>query len=256
MPIITDFLSPYLRRYHKKIVKICQPLQDYLEISSFIYYWIDKDGRYMGLSNNWVYFEHFCSTDAYKHNPFLVHPFLLRGGYILSPTTPDPDFLNALNKAKENAYLFDPFLIVNHKQDYYEGFAFACSAPRLENSRKYLNYLPLLYKFADYFVREAADIIERMKAERFNMGLLKGEAFFHRSPLLPLSARDKIEEKFLAAISPLSARERECHDLFKQGHSAQATAAMLKLSRRTIEHYFESIKEKLGCSSKWDLLRM
>ena len=256
MSDVYRFISPYLCRYHKKVCKICQPLVDYLDISTFIYYWVDKEGRYMGLSNNWEYFEHFCSTKAYEINPFIVDPRLLKSGYILSPTTPDPVFIDAIGKAAKNTHLFDPFLIVNRNGDSFDGFAFGSSKPNLTNSRKYLNYLPLLYKFADYFVREAKPIIERMKAERFNMAELRGEAFFHRSPLLPLSVRDEIEEKFLKAISPLSRRERECLELFQKGHSAQATAVLLKLSRRTIEHYFESIKDKLGCESKWDLLRM
>ncbi len=256
MSDILEFLSPYLHRYHKKICKICQPLTDYLDITTFLYYWVDKDGRYIGLSNSWDYFEHFCSTKSYQTNPFLVDPRLLRSGYILSPTTPDPDFIKALNKAAKNAQLFDPFLIVNRSGDAFDGFAFGSSTPSPANGRKYLNYLPLLYKFADYFLREAEPIIEKMKAEQFNIAKLKGDVFFHRSPLLPLSARDKLEEEFLKAISPLSRRERECLNLFQKGHSAQATAAILKLSRRTIEHYFENIKDKLGCTSKWDLLRM
>lgn len=256
MTEMDHFLSPYFVRYHKRICKLCQPLQDYLEISTFIYYWVAKDGRYMGLSNNWEYFKHFCSTNAYRHNPFIVDPTLLKSGYILSPSTPDPDFLKALEKVGKNAHLFDPFLIVNREGDSYDGFAFGCSSPITPNSRKYLNHLHLLYKFTDYFVREAKPIIERMKAERFNIAALKGEVFFHRSPLLPLSAKSTLEQEFLKAISPLSARERECLELFQKGHSAQATAAILNLSRRTIEHYFESIKEKFGCSSKWDLLRM
>ena len=256
MSDIFRFLSSYHCRNFKKICKICQPLSDYLDITTFIHYWVDKDGRYTGLSNNWDYFEHFCTSKAYKANPFLVDPRLLRSGYILSPTTPDPDFINALDKAAKNTQLFDPFLIVNRNGDAFDGFAFGSSKPNPANSRKYLNYLPLLYKFADYFLREADPIIEKMKAEGFNMAQLRGDAFFHRSPLLPLSARDKLEEEFLKAISPLSSRERECLHLFQKGHSAQATAAILKLSRRTIEHYFENIKDKLGCSSKWDLLRM
>ncbi len=256
MPDIDTFLSQYFHRYYKKICKICQPLVDYLDITTFIYYWVDKEGRYTGLSNNWEYFEHFCSAKGYAANPFLVDPRLLRSGYILSPTTPDPDFINALDKAAKKAQLFDPFLIVNRNGDAFDGFAFGSATPSIANGRKYLNYLHLLYKFSDYFLREAGPIIEKMKAEGFNVAKLRGDAFFHRSPLLPLSAGDQIEAAFLKAISPLSRRERECLDLFQRGHSAQATAAILKLSRRTIEHYFDNIKDKLGCSSKWDLLRM
>ena len=38
--------------------------------------------------------------------------------------------------------------------------------------------------------------------------------------------------------------------IYLEGRSAQSTAAILGLSRRTVEHYFENIKVKLNCRSK------
>lgn len=52
----------------------------------------------------------------------------------------------------------------------------------------------------------------------------------------------------------LSNRERECLKLLIQGKTAKETALILSLSYRTIEAYFENIKNKLDCSSKRDLL--
>ncbi|HSX26735.1 MAG TPA: ester cyclase [Chlamydiales bacterium] len=51
----------------------------------------------------------------------------------------------------------------------------------------------------------------------------------------------------------LSKRERECLTHLIQGKTAKETAALLKLSPRTVESYFENIKEKLKCSHKGDL---
>ena len=63
-------------------------------------------------------------------------------------------------------------------------------------------------------------------------------------------------KKVLKEIYGLSPQEQRCLELFKKGHSAQATAVIMGLSRRTIETYFNIIKEKLNCNSKWDLLNL
>ena len=48
----------------------------------------------------------------------------------------------------------------------------------------------------------------------------------------------------------LSERERQCLKLFLLGKSAKETAIDLSLSPRTIEFYFENIKNKLACRDK------
>jgi DNA-binding CsgD family transcriptional regulator len=111
----------------------------------------------------------------------------------------------------------------------------------------------LLDSFTRYFKREASSIIERAIREQINIRLIKGDAFF-KVPDVPLARKDPKAEKFLNHIYPLSEREKQCLELFKEGKTAQMTGAILGLSQRTVEHYFDNIKNKLGCNSKTDLL--
>ncbi len=52
----------------------------------------------------------------------------------------------------------------------------------------------------------------------------------------------------------LSKRETECVTLLAKGNTAKEIAAQLNLSPRTIEHYIENVKNKLGVSTKSELL--
>ncbi|MGQ3890940.1 LuxR C-terminal-related transcriptional regulator [Legionella sp. CNM-4043-24] len=52
----------------------------------------------------------------------------------------------------------------------------------------------------------------------------------------------------------LSERETECFFYLIRGHSAKSIAAILNLSVRTIEYYFENIKNKFNCYSKSELV--
>jgi DNA-binding CsgD family transcriptional regulator len=112
----------------------------------------------------------------------------------------------------------------------------------------------MIREFIFYFKKEAQLLINHMMDNDFNIKEEKKEAFFKVEPSLPLSNGNPKVLKFLKTVSPLSNRERQCVELLKQGKSAQATGAILGLSQRTVEHYFDNIKNKLGCHSKWDLL--
>lgn len=57
-----------------------------------------------------------------------------------------------------------------------------------------------------------------------------------------------------ANINKLSAREMECLFYVLRGKTLKEIAIMLQLSRRTIETYFENIKNKFGCTNKTELL--
>lgn len=52
----------------------------------------------------------------------------------------------------------------------------------------------------------------------------------------------------------LTGRETEVLDLLTQGMCAKEIAAYLSLSKRTIEHHIENIKDKMNVSSKYELL--
>lgn len=57
----------------------------------------------------------------------------------------------------------------------------------------------------------------------------------------------------LAAYN-LSPRQNECLFYLSKGMSIKQIAARLQLSPRTIEHYLEAVKEKLGCYSRAQLI--
>ena len=60
-------------------------------------------------------------------------------------------------------------------------------------------------------------------------------------------------EKHLEQVHLLSQRERECLRCLLEGKTAKETAAIYKLSPRTVESHFEKIKKKLQASNKRDL---
>ncbi|MBA3237955.1 MAG: LuxR family transcriptional regulator [Parachlamydiaceae bacterium] len=117
-----------------------------------------------------------------------------------------------------------------------------------------MNRLDLLNKFGRYFKREAKDLIGKIKADGFNIRKERGIESFDMPVEVALSKYDKNTQQFLKKVSGLSPQEQKCLTYFQQGKSAQDTAAVMGISQRTVESYFEMIKSKLGCISKYDLL--
>lgn len=69
-----------------------------------------------------------------------------------------------------------------------------------------------------------------------------------------LSNNVKEMDNCLKQASLLSKKEKECLKYFLEGKTAKETALCMQISFRTIEYYFENIKNKLTCYRKRDLL--
>ena len=68
---------------------------------------------------------------------------------------------------------------------------------------------------------------------------------------LPNGSKDL--DAFFKKASTLSEQELECLRFLLQGKTAKETALLMRISFRTVEYYFENIKDKLTCFRKRDL---
>jgi DNA-binding CsgD family transcriptional regulator len=251
---MSEDLNQLVRKYtinHERTIKrICAPLQD-LNISDLGYVIIKTDGSFCNLSTFPAFLEYFYAEEMYTTQPYFSHPDLFQSGYTLVQVTSNPSF----QKACESRYDLNHCLCkIQKHRDYMEMFFIHPPTNCSKNCLKYLKNIYLLDKFASYFRQEAKTLITNALHEGYNISKTRGRAFHEAAPGLKLLNNDCKTQQFLKKISPLTAREHQCLDLYKQGRSAQATAAILDLSQRTVEHYFDNIKAKLGCQSKMELL--
>jgi len=253
MQDFSEIVKRYTIKYDKKIRELTCHLNKNLNIFNYTYFKINNDGKFVTLSNNPEQLDFYYFEKYYLNNPYLVDPNLLKSGLVFTAATKDEKYLQTINTSLKRFQMDNTFLMLEKKEGQVEGFLFA-TKPN-QSSFNYISNLDILKKFNGFFIREMSPIINKMHAEGFNLKTAKGTSFFKRKEGLPLASKDKISREFLKMISPLSPQEERCLDLFRLGYSAQATASIMSLSRRTVEHYFENIKNKLACYSKWDLLK-
>jgi two-component system response regulator NreC len=101
-----------------------------------------------------------------------------------------------------------------------------------------------------YVLKEAADT-EVVGAVRT---VAQGERYVHPALGARLIAAD-VEERKRAEADPLSDREREVLRLLALGHTNQEIAKMLYISVRTAETHRAHIMQKLGFTSRSELVR-
>ncbi|HEX4745358.1 MAG TPA: response regulator transcription factor [Gaiellaceae bacterium] len=101
-----------------------------------------------------------------------------------------------------------------------------------------------------YVLKEAADtdVVEAVRA------VAAGERYVHPALGARLVAAES-EERRRAESDPLSEREREVLRLLALGHTNQEIAALLYISVRTAETHRAHIMQKLGLSSRAELVR-
>lgn len=257
-----DIINQYTIKHCNRIQKVTQPLRDHFGIDFFTYHRIDSSGHYTVLVDRPDWAEHYVSEQYFLQDPYLRHPRVYQSGICLVDSHGSLDYQEQVLKGGE-AFHMDTGLVLIHRCGDVVEF-FGCGANRETSSINHLffNEGGLLRAFGEHFKRELQDLIVKMEKEPIFLPSLKGKDFHHREKIGSTMSCDR-REAFLDDIGLgemakksflLTPRERECLHHFLQGKTAGETADILSLSSRTVEFYFDNIKDKLGCLSKREVL--
>ena len=258
-----EIVDNYIVKYSNQIRKTTQSLRDCFGITYFTYHRIDTNGNYTVLVDRPDWAERYVGDKIYLNDPYLRHPQVYRSGTTLLESYGSEEYKEIVMKAGKKVLNADlgVQLIQKHEECVeFFGFAGTRETSCLENL--YLNHSQLLKSFAEHFKREMKPILTKMGEEPGSLQELKGADFFCGEVICPDIERTS-RLKFLKSLGmhlevskaeKLSPRERECLLLLIEGKSSKESAAFLKLSSRTIEGYFENIKDKFSCWSKPEVL--
>ncbi len=242
--------------------RICEPLQRFFGINYFTYHHIDNDGMYRVLVSRPDWAEHYVANEYYMRDPYLRHPSCFESsGVLFWPALASDHYARTVLKAGREGFDMDHgLLMVDKRPDGCHFYGFTTRRHNAAIYQLYLNERSLLRAFITHFHREAAPILKRVYEDPIDLGSIKGERFFEESNLVP-EASQELKWQFLAslgqsgelaAVERLSPRERECVGM--SAMSCRRIAEELELSQRTVEHYLDSAKDKLGLESKAELV--
>lgn len=258
-----DIVRRYITKYSNRIRKTTQPLRDYFNIGYFTYHHIDKEGKYTVLVDRPDWAEHYVSEKIYLNDPYLRQPKVYESGICLVENHGSEGYKEIVFSAGKKVLDMDMGVFLIQKQeDSVEFFGFTGKRGACSLEKIYMNHPHLLKSFAKHFKKELGPILRQMYQDTSSLIDLKGSDFFVSEPIckdIDLKSKQGFLEQLgmkseLEKFKKMSVRERQCLQLLLEGRSSKETGAILGLSARTVEFYFENIKNKLSCWSKLEVL--
>ncbi len=256
-----EIIKNYIIKHSNRISKTTRPLHDHFGIAYFTYHRIDNAGKYTVLVDrpNWA--EYYVGAEIFRIDPYLKHPSVYQAGMSLFDSHGSKEYKENVTKAGKEVLDVDLGAILIQKNNQcVEFFGFSANKERSSLQNLFLNHSHLLKSFAQHFKNELGSVLNQMEQEAASL-LDLGTDFNNPDPIAPDISSDVrlAYYKDLGMISgaeKLSPRERECLKLLIEEKSAKETAVALGLKPRTVEFYFENIKDKLTCWSKQEVLKI
>jgi LuxR family transcriptional regulator len=260
-----EIVQDYIIKYSNQIKKTTQPLRDHFGISYFTYHQIDNAGKYTVLVDRPDWAEHYVSEKIFLNDPYLRHFKVYGSGLCLMENNGSEEYRKTIVREGKALLNMDMGVILIQKQEnLVEFFGFAGDKKTSSLNSLYSNHPQLLHSFAVHFKKEMNAVLTDMAKEANSLLELKGPDFLCSVPIEPKIGshtrraflKDLGLKKEAGQAELLTPRERECLRWLLEEKSAKETAALLGLSPRTIESYFENIKGKFSCWSKQEVLNI
>ena len=257
-------LKDYIYKHSDQIRRVTRPLRERLDIEYFTYHHIAFDGRYTVLVDRPDWAEHYVGERFYAIDPYLRNPRVYTPGLSLwTEKSANERYDIVLESATKRFGMGHGICLIDKTAVGIEFFGFA-GKHRMASASDYLNEIPLLKQFSNYFKKKMAPLLSQMSRDAFSLPDMKGKDYHCKDTIRPeISAENRVG--FLSDLDSrlplrqalaLSRREKDCLHLMLQGMTAARIAEELKLSKRTVEHYFENIKNKLCCTTKSELFAL
>lgn len=242
---------------HDQMQRSVAPLNDHFGINHFWYYRITYSGHYSYLGTHSAWNE-FCFDKALLSNfPCLRHPEALQNGINLMKASDDLEYKRVLGIAWDKFNINFNINLLNRISDGIEAFGFATRFNDPYAEQKLLNELPLLRSFIKMFRTKNRQLFQLLDDNQVCLPAVFGSVFYER-PKTFVSPLDR--DKFLRKMGFedylfLTEREKDVLKYLSSGYPAAYIAQQLQLSCRTVENYILTIKCKLSCKSKVELIR-
>lgn len=248
-----------------RLNNMTDPLRTHFGIDVFWYNTISEDGHYTSVSTCHDLFVLFNTGNWLKNADNLICPSKLKTECnILGQVG---NFKNFQDQTQETFPLHHPMSInrkESEKKAHVFGFASKKFNPTLPSI--YINHLPLLTRFLDYFLKENECFQGQSDEMAINLAELRGAFAFYGKQHSRESSLDSdrnrqflrdigVDSFILKAIETLSPRQKQVLAACVEGKTAAETADEIMLSTRTVQNYLDIIKDKLGVSTKAELIQ-
>lgn len=179
-------------------------------------------------------------------------------GIQLMKASEDLAYKNVLDIAWQKFHINFNINLMKTVPDGIEAFGFASRFNDPYVEQRLLNAVPLLRHFTKIFREKNKKIFQLLEDNQVNLFSEFGPVFYERpkAPFLPCNRNQLLRKMGFHSILSLTPRELDILKYFAHGYPSTYIAKQLHLCRKTVENYTATIKCKLSCSSKVELIQM
>jgi DNA-binding CsgD family transcriptional regulator len=251
-------IQQFSQGFEKSVARVRQLSKNFcepLDITLFGYVRVYHNGCVSWVTSNPDQDRFLIESGVLNEEPLLNTPKALKEGHYLWFN--DRQFQGCESFYRDRARLFrldHGMVVVRHQKNYLETCCFSGLLAKRPLYNLFMNEKALFSTFMEYFVKQLDIRLLALLEEGVTIADLKREFGQPEDREIPSVHRNSL----IAAcgwknLLQLSKREKECLALLKQGYTYQSIGACLGLSARTVEHYIDSIKNKLGLEMRSEL---
>lgn len=237
---------------------ICSPLKD-LSIDGCFFMRIFPDGSFIDLATNLSWSEHFLEnyfSEKYNFKTTKKTIILEQNIDLWSANEGNDFFIDA----HRNFNIKEGIFIRLNQLKWQDIFCYYIDQYSKLSAIDLINLIDILRKFSEYFLKTAKDIIE-LGAKNTLLTPQKYLSLFKKPEkiIIPyLKELFKIipdgAEINLSGFQSLSSRELDCIYHAEKGLNSDAIGKKMFLSRRTVESYIISARNKTNCKNLTELV--
>ncbi len=242
---------------HDRMQRFIAPLKEHFGVNHFWYYRITDSGHYsyLGTHTGW---NEFCFEKSWLGRfPCLRHPNALQSGIQLMKTDSDEKYQEMLQTAWDKFQINFNINLLSKTSEGMEAFGFATCLNDKKAEERLLNELNLLRYFTKLFRSKHQKLFDLLEDNQIDLSTQFGPLFYERPKSIVLEGdRNTFLRKIgHDPIPALTTRETDILKFISNGYPASYIAKQLRLSVRTVENYLVTIKGKLSCNSKVELIQ-
>lgn len=230
----------------ESVIDICKPLNK-MGIQGFIFMRHFPDGSFIDLSNQIKWSEFFLQRfmqEKYVYSNIEDHMNSMDGVSLWALNMDNViwqeggehfDFGNGISLSRDI------------EQRYKDTFCFYSDLEKTELNQYYLNHLPLLWQFCDYFLEKAAPIVQK----GYQHKLSTPDAYLQSNHLMDscLHTHKDVCSWIKYDFDSISTKEKHSLYLAAQGFTAEEIANLIHVSKRTVESRLNNLRQKLDCKN-------
>ena len=253
----------YNEQIAPQVIKICNPLTEYLDIYKFGYVRFFKNSSFLVMSNGFLeyrkkFYDVIIPNKGFLMNASKKYTNKNKGCYFW-PTEFQPN--NLYLSLNYECNIWNGITLYYKTQEYTENFTFAFGRNACNKTNFFVNNLDLLQKFCTYFRIAAKNLINC--SDKSKLAISKHQfpnSFFSQESKITDEKKQKLlnfleQSTFQNAHNmKFSRREFECIKYLARGYSMKEIGQILSLSPRTVESYLENVKNKTNCHFKSQII--